>query len=79
MRDKLEISAVRKIDLEEILRKHGLPAELNDESVMCSVCAERISWDNLGGAYVKDDKLIFFCTLSDCVEKASKSTSNKTS
>jgi hypothetical protein len=79
MRQKLEIPAARKIDLQNILSSHGIPPELDDDSLHCSVCNEKISWDNLGGIFIREDKPILFCDLSDCVEIISKQQSNTTS
>ncbi|MBM4400603.1 MAG: hypothetical protein FJ045_01490 [Crenarchaeota archaeon] len=72
MRRRIEIPAARRTDLENILKTFGIPPGLDDDSVHCCQCNESITWDNLGGMFIQNNKLILFCNLTDCVEKVAQ-------
>lgn len=72
MSDKIEVPAVKKEDLEQILTRFGLIECMNTHQLTCTNCSRNLAWDNLGALLVKENGLLLYCNLAECIEEAAK-------
>jgi len=72
MRPKIEINAARESDLRVILSDFGITQSIDDATAECTVCGGSVTWDNLGGIIILNDKPVLFCNLFDCMQNIAK-------
>lgn len=72
MSEKIELPAVKKIDLESILSRFELTEQMNAGQLPCAYCGQSLTWDNLGALVVKNKNLVLYCNLAECIDAAAK-------
>lgn len=66
-REKLR--AVHDNDLEQFLASIGVLDQVVDGYHKCVICDTKITMDNLGAVYPKNDKINFVCDRLSCLAK----------
>jgi len=70
MKDRMEIRASNRKDLQNILAEFGMEEEIEKGKMTCRYCAEPITWENLGGYIIENTRPVLFCDLLECLEMA---------
>ena len=72
MKDKKEIEAVHKHDLEALLRNLNLLDSFRAGKLKCQLCNDVLRDDNFGAVYPEQNKILFSCSKLECLAKVPK-------
>ncbi|MCX5831925.1 MAG: hypothetical protein NT140_08575 [Deltaproteobacteria bacterium] len=62
MREKITIPAMRERDMRDFLKDHG--------EIECVFCGTTLTWNDIGGVFVKDGGPTVVCAATECIERA---------
>lgn len=65
---KVTIPAVHDLDLKDVLAKLNLLDKIEAGEILCAQCQNTITIKNLGGLAKKNDRLLLFCSQTDCLD-----------
>ncbi len=72
MKDKKEIEAVHKHDLEALLQNLNLLDSFRGGKIKCQFCNNVLRDDNFGAVYPEQNKILFSCLKLECLAKMPK-------
>ncbi len=72
MKDKKEIEAVHKHDLEILLQNLNLLDDFRAGKMKCQFCGDVLRDDNFGAVYPEQNKILFSCSKLECLAKVPK-------
>lgn len=72
MKDKKEIGAVHRHDLEILLQHLKLLDNFRAGKIKCQFCNEVLRDDNFGAIYPERNKILFSCSKLECLTKVPK-------
>lgn len=72
MRDKKEIEAIHKHDLEILLQSLNLLDDFRAGKIKCQFCNDILRDDNFGAIYPEQNKILFSCPKLECLAKVPK-------
>jgi hypothetical protein len=64
------ILAIHEDDVKLLLTKLGIIEEVSNKQIMCPICSEVITVDNVGLIYKKNGKIVITCNTSHCQNAA---------
>jgi len=70
MAKRHEIKAVHMSNLEEMLKGLGMLESVNEGHINCKFCGKKITLENLGCLYPKNNEISFCCNDSRCFMQA---------
>lgn len=71
MKKNMDIPAIHDKALRKILEKYGLAAKIDNNELICSMCDNLITWENIAAVKVNGNNLEVFCDDPDCIDNAS--------
>ena len=72
MKDKKEIEAVHRHDLEILLRNLNLLDNFRAGKIACRFCNDTLRDNNFGVIYPEQNKILFSCSKLECLAKMPK-------
>ena len=72
MKDKKEIDAVHKHDLEILLQNLNLLDNFRNGKIVCRFCNDTLRDNNFGAIYPEQNKILFSCSKLECLAKVPK-------
>ncbi|MEM3745252.1 MAG: hypothetical protein QW323_02000 [Candidatus Bathyarchaeia archaeon] len=70
--EHINVVAVHDVDLKETLRRLGIYDHLANGSMVCMICEEKVSLDNLGALMRVNGKIKVICDKPSCFSTAVK-------
>lgn len=67
MKRRHEITAVLDEELEPVLERLGLKAKLEEHALVCAVCGDAVSLNDIGAIYSRRGKPRVVCNKDECM------------